>query len=123
LSSPARPQPRGKIDEPVLPCDDYDVEVVSDLEEDDADIEVDVEIEDDEDPDIEVQSDVDDSQPAARHDASALDGVSPEREPEPEPDYDVEVESELIDGEEPDLEVTCSIEQDMNSSETETSDA
>jgi len=82
---------RDSLINPVLPCEDFDVEVVSDVIEDMDD--------------IEVAAVVDEEHPALR---------TTDNNEDQEPDYDVEVACEVQDAEEPDLEMTLSITGDSN---------
>lgn len=91
----------GSIDNPVLPCENFDVEVVSDIIEDLDDIEVVAEPKDDPDPDIEVRAILPDDAGAANAAANPDDPNSPP----PEPDYDVEVAAAVVDPPDPDIEV------------------
>lgn len=116
-----RPRPTGNVDEAVLPCDDFDVDVVSDIEEDDADLEAEAEVEEDPDPDLDVTCEVFDSTTPPKSDDSK---GSPNSEEEPEVDVESEIideeepeldiECELLDEEEDEVEVTCAIEDNVN---------
>jgi hypothetical protein len=99
----SNPGARQQVGNPILPCRDLDVEVISDVIEELDDIEVIAEPKEEPEPDVEVVAVVDEGDTAGR--ASADDE---------EPDYDVDVACEVQDAEEPDLELTFSTTGDSN---------
>ncbi|MFN0104974.1 MAG: hypothetical protein ACKV2U_23175 [Bryobacteraceae bacterium] len=116
MSTAARPDARGNIDEPVLPCENLDVEVVSDIVEDYADIEVVAKAEEQPDPDLDVvakaeekpEPDLDvvallEDEHAGQSPAAA--GPSNAAQPPAEPGYYVEVAVEVKEEGEPEIEV------------------
>ncbi len=107
MSSTPRPSGRGNINEPVLPCEDLDVEVVSDIIEESADIEVEAKAEDNPDPDLDIVATVEDSAAVAANQAAP--GSSPDSSPPPEPDYDVEVQVAIQEEGPPDMQITCEV--------------
>lgn len=109
MSAAPRPSGRGNIDEPVLPCQDLDVEVVSDIIEESADIEVEAKAEDNPDPDLDVVATVEDSAAVAANPAAP--GSSPDSSPPPEPDYDVEVQVAIQEEGPPDMQITCEVDR------------
>lgn len=102
MSSPNTHQ---EVGNPVLPCSDLDVEVVSDVIEELADMEVVAEPKEEPDPDILVSATVADDPTGSANEAQG------EGE-KPEPDYDVDVACKLVDTPEPDVEVAFKIDDD-----------
>lgn len=103
MSAPTQADQRGTVDDVVLPCENLDVEVVSDIVEEIADIEVVAEPLEDPIPDLDIQAELEHSLPAGNAEESS-------GSPPPEPDYDVEVEAGVKDEEQADLEVTATIQ-------------
>jgi hypothetical protein len=63
MSPTAPPKPSGDAGDPVLPCQDYDLEIVCDVEEDDDDLDLACEVEQEEEDHMEVSSDLEELDP------------------------------------------------------------
>lgn len=92
------------MDDVVLPCENLDVEVVSDIVEEIADIEVIAEPIEDPIPDLDIQAEVEHTAPAGNPEEETGAGK------QPEPDYDVEVTATVKDEEQQDIEVVSTVQ-------------
>lgn len=104
MNKSTQPGQRGSVDDVVLPCENLDVEVVSDIVEEIADIEVIAEPVEDPIPDLDIQATLEHSTPAGDSEEAASPGKPPE------PDYDVEVTAVVKDEEQEDIEVLATVQ-------------